>query len=77
MKYLVLMADEEGGWENATPEERQRVMDAHDAFHKAVADRKPPAGVRYYRAGATDMRSPDYRYIVRKRDTTFSDVWKN
>jgi hypothetical protein len=39
MKYLVLLADEEGGWENATPEERQRVMDAHDAFHKAVADR--------------------------------------
>ncbi len=39
MKYLVLLANEEGGWENATPEERQRVMDAHDAFHKAVADR--------------------------------------
>ena len=39
MKYLVLLADEEGGWENASPEERQRVMDAHDAFHKAVTDR--------------------------------------
>ncbi len=39
MKYLVLLADEEGGWETATPEERQRVMDAHDAFHKAVVDR--------------------------------------
>ena len=39
MKYLVLMAAEEGGWDTATPEERQRVMDAHDAFHKAVADR--------------------------------------
>jgi hypothetical protein len=33
------MAAEEGGWDTATPEERQRVMDAHDAFHKAVADR--------------------------------------
>jgi hypothetical protein len=39
MKYLVLMADEEGGWDTATAEERQRVMDAHDAFHRAVADR--------------------------------------
>ena len=39
MKYLVLMAAEEGGWDTATPEERQRVMDAHDAFHKAVAER--------------------------------------
>jgi hypothetical protein len=39
MKYLVLMAAEEGGWDTATPDERQGVMDAHTAFHKAVADR--------------------------------------
>jgi hypothetical protein len=39
MKYLVLMAGEEGGWDTATPEQRQAVMDAHTAFHKAVADR--------------------------------------
>ena len=39
MKYLVLLAETEGRWESATAEERQRVMDAHDAFHKAVADR--------------------------------------
>ena len=39
MKYLVLMADEEGGWDTASPEERQVVMDAHTAFHKAVAER--------------------------------------
>ena len=39
MKYLVLMAAEEGGWDTATPEERQRVMDAHDAFHEAVTER--------------------------------------
>jgi hypothetical protein len=39
MKYLVLLAEEEGDWENATPEERQVVMDAHTAFHKAVAER--------------------------------------
>jgi hypothetical protein len=39
MKYLVLLAADEGGWTTATPEERQRVMDAHDAFHKAVAER--------------------------------------
>ena len=45
--------------------------------HKAVAERKPPPAIRYYRAGAPDMRSPDYHYIVRKRDTTFSDIWKD
>jgi hypothetical protein len=39
MKYLVLMAAEEGGWDTATAEERQRVMDAHTAFHEAVAAR--------------------------------------
>jgi hypothetical protein len=39
MKYLVLMASEEGGWDTATPEQRQAVMDAHTAFHKGVADR--------------------------------------
>ena len=39
MKYLVLMAAEEGGWDTATQEQRQAVMDAHTAFHKAVADR--------------------------------------
>jgi hypothetical protein len=39
MKYLVLMAADEGEWDSARPEERQRIMDAHDAFHKAVADR--------------------------------------
>jgi hypothetical protein len=39
MKYLVLLAEAEDRWRSATAEERQRVMDAHDAFHKAVADR--------------------------------------
>jgi hypothetical protein len=39
MKYLVLLAEEEGDWQNATPEERQAVMDAHTAFHKAVTER--------------------------------------
>jgi hypothetical protein len=39
MKYLVLLGEEEGGWDTATPEQRQAVMDAHTAFHKAVADR--------------------------------------
>ena len=39
MKYLVLLAEEEGDWENAGPEARQAVMDAHTAFHKAVAER--------------------------------------
>jgi len=45
--------------------------------HKAVAERKAPAGIRYYRAGSPDMRSPDYHYVVRKRDMTFSDIWKD
>jgi hypothetical protein len=39
MKYLVLMAAEEGRWDSATAEQRQAVMDAHTAFHKAVAER--------------------------------------
>lgn len=39
MKYLVLMAAEEGGWDTATQEQRQAVMDAHTAFHQAVAER--------------------------------------
>jgi hypothetical protein len=39
MKYLVLMAAEEGAWDTATAEQRQAVMDAHTAFHKAVAER--------------------------------------
>jgi hypothetical protein len=39
MKFLVLMAGEEGGWDTATPEQRQAVMDAHTAFHKGVAER--------------------------------------
>jgi hypothetical protein len=39
VKALVLMARTEGGWETATAQERQDVMDAHTAFHKAVAER--------------------------------------
>ena len=39
MKVLVLMAATEGGWDTATAEQRQQVMDAHTAFHKAVAER--------------------------------------
>ncbi|WP_151084381.1 YciI family protein [Nocardioides cynanchi] len=39
MKYLVLLAEEQGTWQAATPEQRQVVMDAHTAFHQAVAER--------------------------------------
>lgn len=39
MKAVVLMAGTEGGWDTAAAEERQAVMDAHTAFHKAVAER--------------------------------------
>jgi hypothetical protein len=39
VKALVLMAATEGGWDTATAEQRQSVMDAHTAFHKAVAER--------------------------------------
>ena len=38
-QYLVLLAADESIWASASAEERQRVMDAHDAFHKAVTDR--------------------------------------
>ena len=33
------MAADEALWDAATPDERKSVMDAHDAFHKAVAER--------------------------------------
>jgi len=36
---MVLMAAAEGDWESATAEQRQEVMEAHTAFHKAVAER--------------------------------------
>ena len=39
MKYLVLMATDEGRWDTATTGQRQEVMDAHSAFHQAVAGR--------------------------------------
>jgi hypothetical protein len=39
VKLLVLMAATEGGWDTATAEQRHEVMDAHTAFHKAVAER--------------------------------------
>ena len=39
MKALVLLAAREGDWDAAGHEERQAVMDAHTAFHKAVAER--------------------------------------
>jgi hypothetical protein len=39
MKYLVLIAADEAGWDAASPQDRQVVMDAHTAFHKAVAER--------------------------------------
>jgi hypothetical protein len=39
MKYIVLMAAPEGDWDAASPEQRQQEMDAHTAFHKAVAER--------------------------------------
>jgi hypothetical protein len=39
VKVLVLLAEEEARWAEASPEVRQEVMDAHTAFHKAVAER--------------------------------------
>ncbi|MGC4110597.1 MAG: YciI family protein [Nocardioides sp.] len=39
VKVLVLLAETEGGWDTATEAQRQEVMDAHTAFHKAVAER--------------------------------------
>jgi hypothetical protein len=39
VKAVVLMAGTEGGWATATAGQRQEVMDAHTAFHQAVAER--------------------------------------
>jgi len=38
-RYLVLLAYEPGGWEAATPEERQVYIDGHEAFHAFVDER--------------------------------------
>ncbi|KGN36179.1 YciI family protein [Knoellia subterranea] len=35
-RYLFLIAYEPGGWESATPEERQVYVDGHEAFHRFV-----------------------------------------
>lgn len=39
MKYLVLMYGDESRWEQATPPEREAVMQAHRAFDAAVRER--------------------------------------
>jgi hypothetical protein len=39
VKALVLLAAPERDWDNATSEDRQAVMEAHTAFHKAIAER--------------------------------------
>ncbi len=52
-------------------------QDRDKAKRKSAADRTPPAGIRYYRAGATDMRNSDYHYVIRRRDTSFSDIWND
>ena len=39
MRYVVLVACDPGVWEHSTAEERQGVLDAHDAFERAVAAR--------------------------------------
>jgi hypothetical protein len=39
VKALVLMSAPERDWDAATSEQRQEIMDAHTAFHKAVAER--------------------------------------
>ena len=57
MKALVLMAGTEGGWDTATAEQRQEVMDAHTAFHKAVAERATML------AGEALAESPDARTV--------------
>lgn len=35
-RYLMLIAYEPGGWESASPEERQVYVDGHEAFHRFV-----------------------------------------
>jgi hypothetical protein len=67
MKYLVLMAYEEGGWETAGPAERQQVMDAHTAFHKAVAER---ATMLAGEALAASTAARTMRHVDRERVVT-------
>jgi hypothetical protein len=39
VKLLVLLAEPEAAWTEASPQQRQAVMDAHTTFHKAVTER--------------------------------------
>jgi hypothetical protein len=66
VKALVLMAASEGDWDAATPEQRQAVMDAHTAFHKAVAERaRMLAGEALVRSGeAQTLRHVDGEPVV-------------
>ena len=66
MKYAVLMAAEEGDWESASAAERQRVMDAHTAFHQAVEQRAAMlAGEALAESGhAKTLRHRDGRPVV-------------
>jgi hypothetical protein len=60
------MAASEDDWDAATPEQRQAVMDAHTAFHKAVAERaRMLAGEALERSGqARTLRHVDGDPVV-------------
>ncbi|MFC7490980.1 MULTISPECIES: YciI family protein [unclassified Knoellia] len=60
-RYLVLLAYEPGGWEAATPEERQVYVDGHNAFHAFVDEH----GRRVSGAALADA---DTATTIRRRD---------
>jgi hypothetical protein len=66
VKALVLLAARESDWDNATPADRQVVVEAHTAFHKAVAERATMlAGEALKRTGeARTLRHVDGEPVV-------------
>lgn len=66
MKAVVLLAETEGDWANATAEQRQEVMDAHTAFHRAVAERATMLAGEALAASAQarTLRHPDGEPVV-------------
>jgi hypothetical protein len=66
MKYVVLLAADEGRWETLGPGDRQQVMDAHASFHEAVSERASMlAGEALAASGqARTLRHQDGRPVV-------------
>lgn len=65
-RYLVLITYEPGGWEAATPDERQTYVDGHEAFHAFVdtQGRRVSGAALADAETATTVRRQDAKVVV-------------